>query len=1326
MLDGGWLVESWAADDGFPNVHHTGIAVGADGFLWIGSIDGLIRYDGQSFVRYRRGDIPGLPSNFILDVSVHEETNTLWLITRAGHVASITDGVAKVWFGVATAPREDGPPVRPGAFAHIDGRLYTIGEHGVFALTDAAVPVLPESLAGPSSWMTKAGDTLWIRRRGGDLLRKDPGQEWRHGAGPPPVRDDRATIPVGRPDGSLVLGGGEVLQRLADGVWTELLRSDEGRVIQVVSPSTASRLVVCHAGRFTEVREAAPLDLGQGDDCSGANHHFVHSDLWWIADRLHDVRGPVLRPPFPPVRVVRAGGELWATHGRVLYRLQQSPIQSAAITLDGAPLPVDVVVPEPAGGVWAGGPHGAALVNGPGPVVASVHRSQTDERAATRVLPVGVDSSGAPWFSRWTACALRDGVCGPPLRGFSDAGRLVNSVFAGSDGRTWISHADTLRVGDPSQAWSEFAHIRLADDSEPGPIGSYVEAGSRLYAATRHRGVLVVDGEQRHLLDGEDGLPSDHVRSLRMDDDGHLWIGTADAGLCLLGDGDTIRCLDAKRGLPRDNVLALEDDGQGRLWMAMGGGLWSVRKTDLHAALDDPTVTINPLRYDASHGVQGGIDALLRPNSTRDRQGRMWFSTRNALTIVDPARLKAPMPPPVVLESLRVGEVGAETDALDLETEHAPLTVSWTSPSLAFGGQVIHRYRIGSGRWIRSDERELAFRYFEPGDNALTIQAGLDGRWGEPLTLRIHRAPRFRETSAFPVSVALLGFLLAGGVGLQRRRALRLRQRELEGEVTQRTAQLSEANLLLADERDRVQEQAELLADQNVQIRRQHAQIAEVEEFRSRIVADLSHELRTPLALVLAPLDDVAGLVAGKGEVLERKIDLLRRNATRLSELVDQLLDVAKLDRGELVLRARRADLAAFVKLTAERFEPAVQSKGLDLRIDVPESVPAWFDPDLLDKVLANLLGNAMKFTEAGHLSIAVEDAGEYAAIRVADTGIGIDATEQARLFERFYQVDDGDDRSHEGVGIGLSLARDLVELHGGSIEVSSEEGAGSVFSVRLPVGSDHLDLSEVALDEGTRPSIAAVVPDGPEHAPLVFVVEDHPDMASYLAEHLARVFRVQVFDRGEPALEAARAHPPALVLSDVMMPGMDGLELSRRLKASHPSLPIALVSAKVSKEAVTTGLQVADRYVTKPFRVQELLEIAQELTGYTPRAAAEVQTPTTPELPEVDLAFLAKLERIIEAGVPDTGFGIDALASAMALSRRQLLRRVRQLTGETPSDMLRDRRLEHADDCLRRGVFSTVSEVAAAVGMTPSYLSRLYKQRYGRTASDVLRSSSS
>ena len=210
-LDGGWLDATWTAADGFPNVHHTGVAVTPDGFLWIGSIDGLIRYDGVAFVRYRRGDLPGLPSNFVLSLAAHGPTNTLWMLTRSGHLASLHDGVVTEHLGVASVPGGGGSGVDPGAFARIDDRLYAVGEHGLFELTDRAVAGLPEALGGPVTWITKAGETLWVRRRGGDMLRRDPELPWRHGAGPPAPNDDRARLPVGRPDGSVVVADSQTV-----------------------------------------------------------------------------------------------------------------------------------------------------------------------------------------------------------------------------------------------------------------------------------------------------------------------------------------------------------------------------------------------------------------------------------------------------------------------------------------------------------------------------------------------------------------------------------------------------------------------------------------------------------------------------------------------------------------------------------------------------------------------------------------------------------------------------------------------------------------------------------------------------------------------------------------------------------------------------------------------------------------------------------------------------------------------------------------------------------------------------------------------------------
>jgi signal transduction histidine kinase/GAF domain-containing protein len=396
------------------------------------------------------------------------------------------------------------------------------------------------------------------------------------------------------------------------------------------------------------------------------------------------------------------------------------------------------------------------------------------------------------------------------------------------------------------------------------------------------------------------------------------------------------------------------------------------------------------------------------------------------------------------------------------------------------------------------------------------------------------------------------------------------------------------------------------------------ARAHEVERARSDVLADLSrakteflsnvsHELRTPLTLVLGPLGDVLGDPDAGAVVQRRRVELALRSTRRLSRLVDRLMDFSRIEEGRIEASFTPVDLSALTAEVARAFAPALEAAGLRLVVDCrPLGEPAYVDRELWEKVILNLLANAFKFTERGEIRVACRRFGRSAEVTVTDTGVGVPAAEIPHLFDRFHRVHGGWARSREGVGIGLSLVRETVALHGGTVSVRSREGRGSSFSVTLPLGGPPPagpPAPQVAGGE-EAPRVVAEVErwlappqreelNGTGAGATVLVVEDDPDMRRYILDLLRPHWRVEGCVDGREALASVQERLPDLVLADVMLPAMDGFELLRRLRASPRTarVPVILLSARAGGEATVEGLEAgADDYLVKPFSAQELL----------------------------------------------------------------------------------------------------------------------------------------
>lgn len=846
----------------------------------------------------------------------------------------------------------------------------------------------------------------------------------------------------------------------------------------------------------------------------------------------------------------------------------------------------------------------------------------------------------------------------------------------------------------------------LAVEAEHGPLSARpfpLPDGTRLLSVFGKGLAVLGDGGLRWREAPSPGLD---IRGFHRWGD-TLWLGTEDRGLCRadLAAGvlsAPIRCLE--HGAIGTHVTDIRGDRHGRLWLATNRGVVVVALSALEAGFADPGSWVPALRLDTRDGMASRDTNAGFGRTAEDPLGWFWYPTMRGTAGIDVERVTLEAPPAPRLESVRVGGELQPPGPLELPSDHGPVQITWSVPEFVRPEQVQFRNRLGGDWRPPGPQRSEVFDRLPPGASSFEVQAALGGSWSPVTTLAVHRAPTFVESRLFPLALTLGGGVLVGVAARVRGAARRARQADLEAEVVRRTEELRASNRLVAEQRDRLHRQA--------------AELQELGRLKSRLLANLSHELRTPLMLVLAPLERLSR--GATGETAET-LRLVRRNAERLSELIQQLFDAARLESGRLPLRLRRLDLAAHARDVADRFRPAMEAAGLEFTVATPTSLMAWFDPDLLEKVLTNLLGNALKFTPRGEVGVRLEVRGESALLTVHDTGKGIPAEHLDRVFDRFYQVDAGDDRAAEGAGIGLSLARELVELHGGSIRVSSRLGEGSAFEVVLPLGAAHVGLGDLDLATPVPDAATPASPPGP--GPAVLVVEDHAELRNWLADTLREHYPVVTAADGVEALERLAEHPVALVVADVMMPRMDGLALCRAIRGQpgRRDLPVLLVSARGEGARAEAEAAGATAYLQKPVTLARLQEVALQLAPPPGPDAPEETGPAgvDPRAPltEVDREALARIEQVARAHLADPAFTVEVLGKKVAMSRRTLQRALHRLTGQPPNTWLQELRLTEAQQRLRRG--ESVAEAAAAIGWTPSYLARVYQAWFGRKPSE-------
>ncbi|MCP5048451.1 MAG: response regulator, partial [bacterium] len=562
--------------------------------------------------------------------------------------------------------------------------------------------------------------------------------------------------------------------------------------------------------------------------------------------------------------------------------------------------------------------------------------------------------------------------------------------------------------------------------------------------------------------------------------------------------------------------------------------------------------------------------------------------------------------------------------------------------------------------------------------------------------------------------------------------------------------------------RDRTKE----VYQKNELLEEQSQKLKELDRVKSRFFANISHEFRTPLTLIMGPLEQM--LAASGTKEQQQKIDMMLRNSQRLMRLINQLLDLSRFDSGKMTLQAGQYNIVLFLKFILESFHLLAEQKKLHLEFHSQvEDTPLYFDLPKMEEVIYNLLINAVKFTPGGGtITVSVTRAtrntpgvpdqiSDFLKISVRDTGIGMSREQMAQVFDRFYRVEGGGEGNFGGTGIGLALAKESVTLHHGQIDVHSTKGQGTEFVVHLPLGKDHLKPGEIVESENTstlpptqkpgqleesyilhpetRQSDAHDSPAQNQEKQIVLVVDDNADMRQYIRGPLDPLYAVVEAQDGKEGIQKAKEVIPDLIISDVMMPQVDGFELCHTLKkdveTSH--IPIILLTAKVSEDSIIEGLKTgADDYIAKPFntniliaRIKNLIDLRRQLQLKFQRQT--MLMPAEVEVSPIDREFIEEFREVVEQNLSDPDLKIDTLCKKLIMSRMSLFRKVEALTGETPKQFIKSYRLQRAAQLLKDN-FGNVTDIALEVGFSSSaYFAKSFKDKYHQTPSDFQSSNS-
>jgi ligand-binding sensor domain-containing protein/signal transduction histidine kinase/DNA-binding response OmpR family regulator len=855
---------------------------------------------------------------------------------------------------------------------------------------------------------------------------------------------------------------------------------------------------------------------------------------------------------------------------------------------------------------------------------------------------------------------------------------------------------------------------------------SYISGNQSVYCLIEdNSNNLWIGGEEElvtyNLKTGKIARFKEHSRSFCLDSKGRMWVATLDKGLALYNKNiGTFTFYDENSGLANNQALCVLEDNSGMLWVSTGNGLskFSPEKGVLR-------------NFDKADGLQN--NQFSYGASYKAPSGELLFGGIAGFNIFDPQNVKDnDFIPPVVFTDFRIFNkavpIGndknsiltksiSETKEINLPYDKNVISVEFAALNFSKSNKNKYEYKLEGfdKNWSEAGvQRFVTYTNLNPGKYTLKVKASNnDNKWNNrAVDLSINVLPPFWKTWWFKSVMLLFIF--------------------------------STLYTLIIFLTNRAKLKHELVFER-LRARKLH----ELDMMKLRFFTNISHEIRTPLTLILGPLNKMLNSDMTRYET-KNYINLMHRNALQLLRLINQLLDYRKLESGSLRLEFKRDDLVGYIKDKVHSFISLTSEKEISIKFSTSENeLFVWFDQDKLEKILDNLLSNAIKFTGKGGsvwVSVALaKDAGELSddqgqnkkivEIVVKDNGMGIADSHMNKIFNRFFQAQDS--ANNTGTGIGLAFTKELVKLHGGQIFVESTPGMGSKFTVRLPFNVEYTPEKGVSVSDPTgseteieqeTPSVTKAEDNGLSQN-IILVIEDNPDVRYFIRDHFEPDFKVVEASDGKDGWQQAVKLVPDVIISDILMPGLNGKELCKKLKKDERTshIPLILLTALSSKDNELDGLVAgADDYITKPFdisilktKVENLLSLRKSLKEkYT---GEMVLKPTNITITSPDERFLQKAITVVEKNIADPELDIDKFATEIGVSRMQLYRKLAALTDMTVKEFIRDIRLQRAAQMLVQKKL-TVSEIAYAVGFRDlSHFRKCFRQQFGMTASEYI-----
>ena len=966
------------------------------------------------------------------------------------------------------------------------------------------------------------------------------------------------------------------------------------------------------------------------------------------------------------------------------------------------------------------------------------------------ILTVFIDSQQNVWAGSWDkgVYLLKNGstrfINYNEQNTKGDLGsNTITSIAEDQNGIIWLgSFNNGLQSYDPSD--SKFTHHAEGPFAELELDHSYiwkvlVDYKNNIWLGTT-KGLFKVSKKADHTFnimsmsdrlsqEYNNPLTANNILSLYESSDHSIWIGTKGASLCKYDPGkDSLTWYNKSNGLEEESVSAINEDLDGNMWIAGNSGLTKLdlkSNTFTHFTINDGLLSNDynmnaTFRDDQGNIYVGGYMGVDYFNPDKIR-----FNTHETTLYLTNFRLfnKKVLP---AQKGSPLDKVIAETDSISLSSKQSVFTIEYTGINFTRPEKNEYAYYLEGYEttWnYVGNSKSATYTNLDPGYYTFKLKASNnDGVWNKkPLTLSIHVLPPWWKTSW-----AIMGYIVLFLTGLY-----------LLNRITQNRLK----------ERQQVQYERE-----------RREQERKLDEKKFQFFTNISHEFRTPLTLILNPIKDIINdeNLSLPPRIRERH-DIIFKNTDRLYRLVTELLDFSKLESNKIAVTAKRINLVPFAKNIIHYFREEASTKNIDLSVEAEmEEVILWADERMLEKIVFNILSNAFKVTpEGGMITVELfakekkvilplvdpDNPIEVVEIIISDTGPGLEKDHLHRIFERFYQVDSLNQGYYGGTGIGLEVVSEFVKLHKGKIEVESQVGNGTTFKIMFPAGKKHFSEMELVSEVSgsilnqepvphSQPSFSDVEDPSPQTLPTatLLIVEDNTELRNYLKRELKDQYKIVTAKEGIEGLKISKELMPDIIMTDILMPGMDGFEFCRSIKSdirtSH--IPLMMLTAKGRIDDRIEGLQMgADAYMVKPFDMRLLkLGLAQLVTSrriiFNKYFSAISEVDGNTNTSALDKNFIENVLLHINRNISNPDLNVESLASELNLSRSQFYRKIKALTNQTANEFIRNIRLQRAKQLIKSGN-TNITDVCFKVGFSsPSYFTKCFKNYFGTLPTNI------